>query len=62
MSNSPRPEVKLSPMFALGMPKFVIAATPESGLLVIGLYWKNPNRKSASRVELMVLVAPNAKL
>ena len=50
ISNSPRPEVKLSPMFALGIPKFVIAVLPASGLFVSGLYWKYPNRKSPSRV------------
>ena len=43
------------------MPKFVIAATPASGLFVIGLYWKNPNRKSASSVELKVFVAPSCQ-
>ena len=40
ISNSPKPEVKLSPKFAFGMPKAVIAALPASGLLVSGLYWK----------------------
>src|SRR5579872_2272863 len=62
MSNSPRPDVKLSPMFALGIPKFVIAVVPASGLFVIGLYLNQPNRKSPSSVELKVLVAPIAKL
>src|ERR1700727_1544578 len=62
MSNSPSPEVKLSPRFACGIPKAVIAATPASGLLVSGLYWKYPKRKSASKVELIVFVAPTARL
>src|ERR1700722_12997621 len=62
ISNSPKPEVKLSPRLALGMPKAVIAATPASGLLVSGLYWKYPKRKSPSSVELKVLVVPTAKL
>ncbi len=46
-------------MFAFGMPKFVIAASPASGLFVIGLYWKYPNRKSASKLELNVFVTPS---
>ena len=40
----------------------VIAVDPASGLFVIGLYWKNPNRKSPSSDELNVLVTPAARL
>src|SRR5437868_831709 len=62
MSNSPNPEVKLSPRFAFGMPKFVIALVPASGLSVTGLYLKYPKRKSPNNDELNVLVTPVAKL
>ena len=51
MSNSPNPDVKLSPMLALGMPKFVIARTPASGLFVTGLYLNYPKRKSPRRLN-----------
>ena len=62
MSNSPNPEVKLSPKFALGMPKEVIGVVPPSGLFVTGLYLKYPKRKSPSKLELKVFVTPAAKL
>src|SRR5581483_10308489 len=61
-SNSPQPDVNLSPKFAFGIPTSVMGGFPSSGLCVIGLYLKYPKRKSASNVGLKVLVTPVAKL
>jgi hypothetical protein len=63
--NPPHPEVLaavLPGIFALGMPTEVIGVAPTSGFDATGLYLKYPKRKSASKVELNVLVTPEAKL
>src|SRR2546422_292974 len=56
------PEVNKSPKFTLGMPSAVAASEPSSGLCVVGLYLKYPNRKSVNRDALKVLVKPVARL